>query len=342
MFAMLSGGVDSSVAAALAKKGGFDVRGFFMKNWEGGAECTWLKDEQDARRVAARLQIPFHVLNFEKEYRKQVFNPFIRGLAQGITPNPDVYCNAFVKFGVFLNYAKSLGADYVATGHYAKVVKKDKAYQLHQPKDKWKDQTYFLYLLTQEQLAKTLFPLANYTKTEVRKLAQNLKLPTYNKPDSQGICFVGQSPFAEFVSRFIPERAGAIIDSTGTVLGTHRGLAYYTIGQRKGIGIGGAGTPYFVSEKRLKDNQLVVTKDEKKELYKKQAWIGNLHWIGSPLKTLGCSVRFRHGQALQTAKVTLKGKKALVEFKEPQRALTAGQALVLYRQTQVIGGGSIL
>jgi tRNA-uridine 2-sulfurtransferase len=358
VFAMLSGGVDSSVGAALLKKQGFAVTGVFMKNWGSQVgECSWMQDEQDARRVAAKLDIPFYVLNFEEEYKERVFAPFLADIKKGITPNPDVCCNEYIKFGAFMERALKLGADMVSTGHYARLRRefptktktkiprlKKAIYKLLKAKDQDKDQTYFLHRLNQLQLSKTLFPIGGYIKADVRIMAKELGLPTYNKPDSQGICFVGEKPFEEFLSRFLSQKSGNIIDRKGNIIGSHKGVQFYTIGQRKGLGIGGLANPLFVAQKDARRNTLTVVKESDKLLYSKYASVRDFHWVAgeAPAISFTCKVRFRHQQPLQAGKVSIQGKgKANVEFSLKQRALTPGQAIVLYQGKTVLGGGVI-
>jgi len=333
-----------------------------MKNWGQGQlptsnsqqpTCSWITDERDARRVAARLGIPFYVLNFEREYYARVFEPFLAGIKRGVTPNPDVFCNQEIKFGVFLEKALEIGADMVATGHYARVGRPTTydqrlttRYKLLKAKDKSKDQTYFLYRLNQFQLSKTLFPIGDYLKTEVRALAREFGLPTYNKPDSQGICFVGQAPFAEFMAQYIPRRQGVIVSRQGKQLGTHQGTPFYTIGQRKGLGIGGLHKPLFIAQKDIKQNTLVAVEENDALLYAKSVSIGAISWVSGKApadKKFSCQVRFRHQQPLQAATVYQENnKKARILFTKKQRAITPGQSLVLYKGQSVLGGGIIV
>lgn len=354
VFAMLSGGVDSSVAAVLLKKRSFAVTGIFMKNWGGESEyCTAMNDEADARRVAAKLEIPLYVLNFEKEYKQLVFDPFIEGLKKGYTPNPDVFCNEYIKFGVFLNAALALGADMVATGHYARVARERKTknekrktiYKLLKAKDEKKDQTYFLYRLNQFQLSKTLFPIGDYKKSEVRAMAKKLGLPNALKPDSQGICFIGQEPFSEFIARYVPLKKGIILNAKGKALGVHSGVARYTIGQRKGIGIGGFAEPLFIAAKDIRYNRLIVVPNRDPLLYTKTAKLARVHWISGKVgakNEFTCNVRFRHQQALERARIRPIGlDKAEVYFWRKQRAVTPGQSIVFYQRNEVLGGGVI-
>lgn len=344
---MMSGGVDSSVAAALLEKQGFLVTGVFMKNWnqEQLPGCSAADDEQYARRSAAKLGIPFYVLDFEKEYKERVFDPFLKGIRRGVTPNPDVFCNGYIKFGVFLERALALGADFVATGHYARLTYKlkPKTYKLLKAKDKHKDQTYFLYRLNQFQLSQTLFPIGDYLKSEVRAMAKELGLPTFDKPDSQGICFVGEEPFEDFLSRFIPSAEGVIVDRQGKAIGRHRGVPFYTIGQRRGLGIGGLGAPLFVAEKDALKNRLIVVPEGDERLYQKIVRLKDAHWIAgnAPSFPFTCKARIRYRQELQQARITKMESRITVRFKKSQRAITPGQSVVFYKRQEVLGGGII-
>jgi tRNA-specific 2-thiouridylase len=341
----MSGGVDSSVTVALLKKQGFDVIGVFMKNWSedfGDYGCTWAADSEDARKVANILGIPFYVWDFEKEYYDKVVEYFLKEYAAGRTPNPDILCNSEIKFKVFLNRALSLGADFVATGHYARIVGFRSGYKLLKGVDPTKDQSYFLYTLKQEQLAKILFPIGELKKTQVRELAKKYKLPTATKKDSQGICFIGKINVTEFLKAHVKAKVGEIVTSSGAVLGNHDGLPYYTIGQR-GMNLGGNG-PYYVVNKDFKSNRLIVTNDKQdKNLWKKKFVVSDVTWVNNPpsfpLKT-GVSIRYHHPEypALlnQVSRNTYQ-----VTFDEPQRAITEGQAAVIYNGEELLGGGII-
>ncbi len=348
----MSGGVDSSVTAALLKKQGkFNVVGIYMKCWQDGEYCTSERDAEDARLVAEKLDIPFYVFDLTREYREKVFDYMVREYAAGRTPNPDVFCNSEIKFGIFLEKCLALGADFIATGHYAK--KTDSV--LLQAKDKNKDQSYFLWRLNQEQLKHVLFPVGDYLKSEVREMAREFGLPTADKKDSQGLCFVGNVSFDEFLRDFIPKNPGPIMTASGKKIGKHDGLSFYTIGQRHGIGIGGS-APYYVAAKELKTNTLVVAEwNENEGLFKKEIEIADVNWIaglpagGSPL---GCEARIRYRQPLQKCSIILFGDqvaKLMVVFDEPQRAVTPGQSAVFYKGErdlptgrQVLGGGIIV
>lgn len=341
----MSGGVDSSVTAALLCRAGYDVIGVFMKNWSedvGDFCCSWSQDLEDARRVAQILGIRFYVWNFEKEYRKQVIDYFFREYKAGRTPNPDVMCNREIKFKVFLNKALRFGADYVATGHYARLKKDRTGYHLLKGKDANKDQTYFLYTLTQAELQHALFPLGTYTKPQVRALAKKFKLPTFAKKDSQGICFIGEVDIKELLQQQIKPKAGKIVDTTGQVLGQHDGVTFYTIGQRGGLEIGGKG-PYYVVAKDMKKNQIVVSADPQDPLLWRQTCvIKDVTWTRTtpvPSK-LEVTIRYRHTPVKATVqKVTTKS--LTLQFDEPQRAITPGQAAVFYLRDELVGGGVI-
>lgn len=342
----MSGGVDSSVTAALLKKQGYSVIGVYMKNWSedfGDYGCTWAQDAEDARKVAQVLDIPFYVWNFEKEYYSKVVEYFLKEYEAGRTPNPDILCNSEIKFKVFLDKALALGADFVATGHYARVRKAGDEYELLKGIDPAKDQSYFLYRLTQSQLSKILFPIGEYQKSEVRELARKFKLPTHAKKDSQGICFIGQIDVMQFLREHIKAQAGQIVTPAGQVVGSHTGLPYYTIGQREGIGIGGSG-PYYVVGKDFQANKLLVTNNKlDPQLWKSEFMLGDLTWTHQkpdlPLNA-GVSIRYHHPDypALISG---LKDGTMIVRFEAPQRAITPGQSAVIYQGEKLIGGGII-
>lgn len=354
VFVMMSGGVDSSVAAALLQKQCLLVTGVFMKNWSKEGLCQWVQDERDARRVAAKLDIPFYVLDFEREYRELVFKPFLGEIRKGRTPNPDVFCNEYIKFGVFLERALKLGTDFVATGHYARIKKSYQleaiSYKLVKARDEDKDQTYFLYRLNQFQLSKTLFPIGEYAKSEVRAMAKEWGLPTYNKPDSQGICFVGEEPFEKFLARYIPQKPGVIVDRKGRTLGQHRGVSFYTIGQRQGLGIGGVPEPLFVAQKDARANTITAVTERDPLLYTQNITVSDIHWISGkkPIFPLRCQARIRYRQELQHCIIKqragsrkLEAASLKLNFSEAQRAVTPGQSVVFYRGDEVLGGGII-
>lgn len=349
----MSGGVDSSVTALLLKQQGYDVIGIFMKNWDDTDEfghCTAEEDSEDVRRVCEQIGIPYYTVNFEKEYFDKVFTYFLDEYKRGRTPNPDVMCNREIKFGEFLNKAMDLGADYVATGHYARVVEKDGVFQLLRGVDNGKDQTYFLNALNQKQLSKTMFPIGHLPKPEVRRIAEEAGLYTAKKKDSTGVCFIGERNFREFLSGYLPAKSGKMIDiATGEMKGDHDGLMYYTLGQRQGLGIGGSGNgnPWFVADKDLDQNILyVVQGDQHPSLYSTglvasvMNWIdGSEHAMGS---TLHCVAKFRYRQPDQGVTLTWQADGNVhVQFDEPQKAITPGQAVVFYDGERCLGGGTI-
>lgn len=349
----MSGGVDSSVTALLLKQQGYDVIGIFMKNWDDTDEfghCTAEEDSEDVRRVCEQIGIPYYTVNFEKEYFDKVFTYFLDEYKRGRTPNPDVMCNREIKFGEFLNKAMDLGADYVATGHYARVVEKDGVFQLLRGVDNGKDQTYFLNALNQKQLSKTMFPIGHLPKPEVRRIAEEAGLYTAKKKDSTGVCFIGERNFREFLSGYLPAKSGKMIDiATGEMKGDHDGLMYYTLGQRQGLGIGGSGNgnPWFVADKDLDQNILyVVQGDQHPSLYSTglvasvMNWIdGSEHAVGS---TLHCVAKFRYRQPDQGVTLTWQADGNVhVQFDEPQKAITPGQAVVFYDGELCLGGGTI-
>ncbi len=347
----MSGGVDSSVAAALLKKEGYDVTGVFMKNWsdetflKDTTMCPWVTDQEDARKAAAIFDIPFYTFDFEKEYRAKVVEYMIQGYRNGVTPNPDIMCNREIKFGLFFERALSLGADYIATGHYARIRAQDRRYELLMGVDVSKDQSYFLYQLGQRELAKTLFPIGEYAKQQVRKMAREFDLPNAEKKDSQGICFIGDLDVHEFLKSVIPPQLGKILTFEGREVGEHEGVAYYTIGQRHGIGSPGGGTVYYVAAKDAEKNILYVAEGENDEhLYKKELTVVDSHWISgeAPVFPLHCMARIRYRQPLQECKVAaIDGGKLSVIFTNPQRAVTSGQSIVFYDSDTVLGGGVI-
>ena len=351
VFVGMSGGVDSSVAATLLKKKGYDVTGVFIKGWSDSrffkdkTMCPWVTDQEDARRVAAQLGIPFYTFDFEKEYRRAVVEYMVKAYKAGITPNHDVMCNKEIKFGVFLKKALKRGADYVATGHYARVRHTGGKYQLCAGKDTNKDQSYFLWTLTQDQLAHSLFPIGAYEKSEVRDMAHRMGLPTAEKKDSQGLCFVGEVNVHDFLKSMITPKKGKIMTMDGSVVGEHEGAMFYTIGQRHGIGSPGGGVPYYVAAKDLKKNILYVASgDSDAHLFHTECDVVQMHWVSGKVPKIPfvCKARVRYRQPLQRCViVSLSAKKAHVVFKEPQRAVTPGQSIVFYRGDTVIGGGII-
>lgn len=347
----MSGGVDSSVAAYLLKEQGYDVIGLFMKNWDDTDEfghCTAEDDYEDVRKVCDQIGIPYYTVNFEKQYADKVFAYFLDEYKRGRTPNPDVMCNREIKFGEFLEKAKSLGADYVAMGHYAGVREVDGKYQLLRGVDTRKDQSYFLNRLTQTQLSQALFPLGEYEKPEIRAIAERIGLVNAKKKDSTGICFIGERNFKEFLSHYLPAKPGEIRDlSTDQVLGNHDGLMYYTLGQRQGLGIGGIGTgePWFVVEKDLERNILYVVQGElHPSLYSYSLTADDVNWVkGEPPGTeFRCTAKFRYRQPDQEVIVHITGENTCrVDFVHPQKAITPGQAVVFYHDEVCLGGGTI-
>lgn len=333
----MSGGVDSSVAAALLKKADFDVVGVFMKFWSisDGKKDSWNRccspeAEVRARQIARILNIPFYVLNFEKEFKKIVVDYFLKEYKKGRTPNPCVVCNKEIKFGLLLKKALSLESDFIATGHYARKKKE----QLLIAKDKNKDQSYFLWQLSKNQLNHILFPIGDYTKTEVRRLAKKFKLPVSNLPESQEVCFV-QNSLKDFLSKFFKEKSGNIIDKKGNILGEHNGLSSYTIGQRKGIKLSGG--PFWVLKKDIKKNTLIITKNEK-DLDKKEFIVKKINWISRKKLPIEINVKIRYRHKSSPAVLTRQNK---IIFKKAQRAITSGQSAVFYKGQELLGGGII-
>jgi tRNA-specific 2-thiouridylase len=344
VFVGMSGGVDSSVTAALLLEQGHEVVGAFMKNWTAPS-CGWEDERRDALRVAAMLGIPFLTFDFEREYRERVVGYLEREYAAGRTPNPDVLCNREVKFDLFLKEALSRGADMIATGHYARISRgADGKPQLLAAADAGKDQSYFLHQLASSQLEKTLFPIGHLQKDEVRRLARERGLPTADKKDSTGICFVGEVEMREFLRLRIAQRPGPIVTVEGNVVGRHDGIAPFTVGQRHGLGLGG-GAPYFVVEKDADRNTLVVARGETHPaLFATSLSVDEVHWIsGVPsVSEFRCMARIRYRQPLQSCVVTLDGDgTARIVFDQPQRAISPGQFAVLYDGDLCLGGGVI-
>lgn len=346
----MSGGVDSSVTAYLLKEQGYDVVGIFMKNWDEKDEaglCTAEEDYEDVRRVSAQLDIPYYTVNFTKEYWDRVFSYFLDEYKKGRTPNPDVMCNKEIKFKAFLDHALKLGADYIATGHYARVDYLDGEYKLLRGLDNNKDQTYFLCTLGQYQLSKSMFPIGHLNKSEVRTIAEREGLITAGKKDSTGICFIGERDFDKFLDNYLPAQSGDIMTLDGEVLGRHTGLMHYTLGQRKGLGIGGIGTgePWFVVDKDLKKNILYVVQGEKHPmLYSNGLMASDLSWVSDRPKEMSfeCTAKFRYRQPDNEVSVYLTDdNKCKVIFKKPQKAITPGQAVVFYKGEECLGGGMI-
>jgi len=348
----MSGGVDSSVAALLLKQQGHEVVGLFMKNWEDDdtdEHCTSRQDLIDAVAVADRIGIEIEAVNFSTEYKDRVFSEFLSEYKAGRTPNPDVLCNAEIKFKAFLDHALNLGADRIATGHYAQVREVNGLHQLLKAEDGTKDQSYFLYRLNQQQLAKTLFPLGALYKREVREIARREGLPNHDKKDSTGICFIGERPFREFLNRYLPANPGDIVTPEDVKLGKHMGLMFYTLGQRQGLGIGGTrngdGDAWYVAEKDMRNNRLVVVQGhDHPRLLADQLKAVNLSWIsGEAPRTqwvYSAKTRYRQQDAACSLSSVTTGN-CVVDFAENQWAVTPGQSVVIYESRVCIGGGII-
>lgn len=338
----MSGGVDSSLTAALLLEQGYDVTGVYMKNWTQdlpGMRCPWADDLADAKRVAVQLGIDFKVFDFENEYRQKVVEYMIDEYKQGRTPNPDIMCNQEVKFKLFLEASLEDGADLIATGHYARV--KDGA--LLQAADSNKDQTYFLYRVTGNALQKSLFPLGEFTKPVVREMAKARGLYTAGKKDSQGICFVGQIGIREFLSQYVEQKAGKIIDKqTGKVLGQHDGAIFYTIGQRHGLDVGG-GLPYYVVGKDMDKNEVYVTTNLNDDaLWKPELTVVGAHWINEAPAAGPYHIRVRHRAPLVKAELSYEGDEVKLVLDSPERAVAPGQSIVMYDGEICIGGGILI
>lgn len=346
----MSGGVDSSVAALLLKEQGYDVAGLFMKNWEEDdtqEHCSATTDIADAQAVCDNLGIKLYTVNFAAEYWDNVFEYFLTEYSAGRTPNPDILCNREIKFKLFLDYAiKVLGADYIATGHYAGKQKVDNQWELIKAKDNNKDQSYFLYTLGQEQLSKVIFPLANIDKSKVRALAEKNNFVNYSKKDSTGICFIGERKFKEFLQNYIPAKPGKIVTEIGKEIGSHDGLMYYTIGQRQGLGIGGSvnasNDPWFVLAKDLVNNKLIVGQGNNHPSLFADGLIAKDLYLNIPIKSgQKCAAKIRYRQADQECHVEITEDKCKIVFSQPQRAITPGQSVVLYIDNRCVGGGII-
>jgi tRNA-specific 2-thiouridylase len=348
----LSGGVDSSVSALLLKQQGYQVEGLFMRNWEetGDTHCTVDQDLLDAQTVCSKLGIRLHTENFSTDYWDRVFTHFLSEYKAGRTPNPDVLCNKEIKFKSFLYHALRLGADYIATGHYAGVQKKYDFYQLLKGVDKNKDQSYFLHLLNQEQLAKTLFPLDKMTKPRVREIAKATGFRNHHKKGSTGICFIGERRFREFLSRYLSKKPGNIETVEGEIVGQHDGLMYYTLGQREGMKIGGQRgkqqKPWYVVAKDIHRNVLVVAQGQNHPaLFTNQLNASGLHWISGilPPTPFRCQAKIRYRQSDQACTINsiTADNMAFVTFDTPQRAITPGQSIVFYQRDECLGGGII-
>jgi tRNA-uridine 2-sulfurtransferase len=347
----MSGGVDSAVAALLLRNAGHSVQALFMSNWEDDeGYCTTAADFQDARRVCEILGIALHQVSFAAQYRERVFSHFLREYAAGRTPNPDVLCNREIKFGVCLNYMQRLGARFIATGHYAQIRHVDGRTELLKAADAAKDQSYFLHSVQPEALAKTLFPIGALRKAEVRKIAHAAGLPVFDKPDSTGICFIGERPFADFLSRYLRTEPGPIETADGRIVGEHRGLALYTLGQRAGLRIGGradaASSAWYVADKDSGRNALVVVQDQDHPLLLSDSFdVEQMHWISAPdasENSIKCAVKTRYRQHdLDCTLGIAEQQICRVRLSQPARAVTPGQYAVFYRGEQCLGGGVI-
>jgi len=349
----MSGGVDSSVAAFLLKKQGFKVQGVYMQVWshkDSLANCPWREDLKSAAKAAKVIGIPFRSLHLEKEYKKNVVDYLIKGYRQGITPNPDIVCNQKIKFGIFLNWALKQKVDFIATGHYAKKRKNNKTntFKLLKPKDKQKDQTYFLYTLTQKKFKKILFPLENFTKLKTRQIAKQARLLNWNRKDSQGICFMGKVRLPEFLSNYIKPKTGDILTLKGKKIGEHQGAFNYTIGQRHGLNLGSqtGSNAYYIADKNIEQNTIIVAKgQDNKALYSKEIICTNSNWISGkkPQLPFNCQAKIRYRQKDQNCliKKEVGDKKMLIQFKKLQFAVAKGQSIVFYQNNECLGGAII-
>ena len=341
VFAGLSGGVDSAVSAALLKERGYNVVGAFIKIWRPEfTECTWKEDRQDAMRVAAALGIPFREVDLSEEYKKEVVDSMVRDYARGITPNPDVLCNRQIKFGHFHRWAREQGADMIATGHYARIVENNGSFELHRGKDTSKDQSYFLHQLKSVDLAHVLFPVGDLEKSEVRQRAQNFDLPVAARPDSQGLCFVGDITIPEFLGRFISLMPGPVIDIGGEKVGEHDGAALYTIGQRHGFTITKNGEPFYVTRIDLDANAVFVS-HQREDAAVDEVSVDDMHWIGdSQLATVSVLAQTRYRERPVPVALTHTQESIIVKFKT-KHIVAPGQSLVLYDGAHCLGGGTI-
>ena len=353
----MSGGVDSSVTAWLLKEQGYEVIGLFMKNWEDDDDseyCSTRQDWLDAVSVADVVGVDIEAVNFAAEYKDRVFADFLREYSAGRTPNPDVLCNAEIKFKAFLDHAMTLGADHIATGHYARVRQRGARVELLKAVDHTKDQSYFLHRLNQAQLSRTLFPLGEINKTEVRRIALELGLPNATKKDSTGICFIGERPFREFLNRYLPTQPGPILTETGKLVGTHHGLSFYTLGQRKGLGIGGVkgyqhadgtGPVWYVARKDMARNTLYVVEGHDHPWLLTEALVADqMSWVSGEAPSAGAyaaKTRYRQQDASCSLIESKKGSEFELRFEQPQWAVTPGQSAVLYDGDVCLGGGII-
>lgn len=353
----MSGGVDSSVAALLLKKQGFEIEGLFMKNWElddNNGHCQSAKDLEDAQLVAKKLNIKLHTANFSKEYEQRVFSHFLDEYSKGRTPNPDILCNREIKFDLFFKHALNLGADYIATGHYARIQENNGEFELFKAKDLTKDQTYFLHAIDKNVLKNTLFPIGDYLKSTVRKIAEENNLVTFNKKDSTGICFIGERNFKEFLNEFLLANPGDIVTTLGETIGRHDGLMFYTLGQREGLGIGGLSgntnqAPFYVVDKDISNNKLIVATGKNHPLLFSQGLIcSKIHWLTSniPKLPLNAHAKIRYRQENEACLVSplqkyKENEAHYVMFSNQQRSVTPGQYIVLYDNKKCLGGGVI-
>lgn len=348
VFVGMSGGVDSSVTAALLKERGFDVYGVFIKVWEPDwYPCTWREDRRDAMRVAAQLNIPFSTLDLEKEYKQEIVDYMVEEYRQGRVPNPDVMCNKQIKFGSFLDWALKQGAGYIATGHYARIREfkdqksKVKSFELLKGKDENKDQSYFLWTLTQKQLRHTLFPIGEFEKIRVREMAEEYDLPTAHKKDSQGLCFIGEIEMRDFLSHFIEPRKGGVLDESGNVIGEHDGAFFFAIGQRHGFSITNTDTrskPHYVVDKNIANNTITVSEKQKQSEYAREhVVLSNENWVAEkPSPETEYTAKIRYRGTPQKARY----KDGCISFAQPQN-VSAGQSIVLYDGDICLGGGII-
>lgn len=341
----LSGGVDSSVAAYLLKEQGYNVVGLFMKNWEDD-NCPAEADYQDVIQVCQKLDIPFYTINFVDEYMEGVFSHFVEELALGYTPNPDILCNREIKFKVFLQKAKELGADYLATGHYSKITHKNSEYYLERAFDSNKDQSYFLYTLNQQILPQVLFPLSDLPKPKIREIAAREGLITHDKRDSTGICFIGKRKFKDFMAEHLAPNPGNFLDERGCIIGTHDGLQFYTLGQRRGLGIGGPGEAWFVAAKDSQKNSITLVQGEDHPLLLNNSLsASDISWVSDKPPELPCrctaKIRYR-GEDSPCTITSIEGETLYVTFDTPQRAITPRQSIVFYDKQICLGGAMIL
>lgn len=351
----MSGGVDSSVAALLMKKKGYEVIGAFMKNWSDtkneSGECNWKSERRFATKIASMLDIPLITLDYEKQYKKEVVEKMFENYKNGITPNPDIDCNEKIKFPKLIEEATKIGADYIVTGHYARIKKIGKRYELFRGKDETKDQSYFLYRLTQNELAKTLFPIGDYTKKKIRQIAEKSGFPNFDKKSTVGICFIGKVNLKDFLKKKLKPKKGKILDPNGNVIGEHDGIYYYTIGQRLGPRYGfdvereknGEVKRWYVARKDVKKNVIIAAPEGHELLYRKEIAIANPHWINPIKKEMKILARIRQVGELLKGKLFFNERKKRFEviLNKAITGVSEGQAIVLYKNKEVLGGGVI-